>query len=101
MARVRLSDAAKSDLRTIYRFGVHQFGLPQSDRYAAMLGNAMKTLGEFPDSGSRREGVVQPIRVKPAGSHIIVYAADPDGVHILRVRHASEDWTSRPTGNTP
>lgn len=101
MARVRLSDAARSDLRTIYRFGVHHFGIPQSDRYAAMLRNAMKTLGDFPDSGARRSGVVQPIRVKPAGSHIIVYAADGDGVHILRVRHASEDWTSRHTGNAP
>ena len=101
MPRVRLSDAARSDLRAIYRFGVHQFGVPQSDRYASMLKAAMKTLGDFPDSGSRRVGVVQPVRVKPAGSHIIVYAADGDGVHILRVRHASEDWTSRPAGDAP
>lgn len=101
MPRVRLSDAAKSDLRGIYRFGVHHFGVQQSDRYAIMIKAAMKTLGEFPHSGSPRAGTLQPVRVRPVGSHIIVYAADADGVQILRVRHASEDWTSRPAGDHP
>jgi len=101
VARVRLSDAARADLRAIYRFGVHHFGVRQSDDYSAMLKAAIKLLGDFPDAGSRREGIVPPVRIKPSGSHIIVYAADAEGVHVLRVRRASEDWSSRPTGDHP
>lgn len=99
MVKVRLSDAAKVDLRAIYRFGVRQFGVRQSDQYLSMLKSAITLLGDFPNAGSRRTGAVPPVRVRPSGSHIIVYVVGSEGVMVLRVRHGSEDWLSRSAGD--
>jgi len=96
---VRLSEAAKADLRAIYRFGVRQFGVRRSDGYLEMLKAAIKLLGQFPNAGSNRGGSVPSVRVRPVGSHIIVYTSSDTDIMVLRVRHASEDWTSRPAGD--
>ena len=91
MASLRLSEAARADIRAIYRQGVEGFGVRQADVYAAALRLAIKRLAEFPESASLREGLVGPVRVLPFRSHIVIYAIDEGGVHILRVRHGHED----------
>ena len=101
MLLVRLSDAAKADLRAIHRFDVQTFGVRRSDAYLVALRATINMLGEFPQTGAIRAGMAEGIRVRPSGSHIIVYAVDDKTVRILRVRHTSEDWTSRPTGDRP
>lgn len=71
----------------------------QADAYAAALRLAIKRLAEFPESASLREGLNRPVRTLPFRSHIVVYALDEGGVHILRIRHGHEDWIGNPTGD--
>lgn len=99
MARVRLSEAASADLRAIYRLGLDKFGLRQADAYALLLRNAVKMLGDYPEASPAREGLERPVRVRPCGSHIIVYSFHDDAVHVLRVRHGAEDWIGNPAGD--
>ncbi|MDI6624265.1 MAG: type II toxin-antitoxin system RelE/ParE family toxin [Brevundimonas sp.] len=99
MASLRLSETARADIRAIYRQGVEGFGVRRADAYAAALRLAIKRLAEFPESASLREGLDGPVRVLPFRSHIVIYAIDEGGVHILRVRHGHEDWIGNPTGD--
>ena len=99
LANLRFSEAARADIRAIYRHGVESFGVRQADAYASALRLAIKRLTEFPESASLREGLDRPVRTLPFRSHLVVYALDEGGVHILRVRHGHEDWISNPTGD--
>jgi len=99
VASLRLSEVARADIRAIYRHGVEDFGVGQADAYAAALRSSIKRLADYPESAPLRDGLDRPVRVLPFRVHIIVYALDEGGVHILRVRHAHEDWVSNPTGD--
>lgn len=99
MANLRLSEAARADIRAIFRHGVESFGVGQADAYAAALRVSIKRLAEYPESAAIRGELGKSIRVLPFRAHIVVYAIDKGGVHILRVRHAHEDWIGNPTGD--
>lgn len=90
--RVRLSEAARADIRAIYREGVERFGPKQGDVYADGLRASIQRLGQFPRSAPVRAGLRASIRILPYRSHIVLYELDPAGVHVLRVRHGLEDW---------
>jgi len=99
VANLRLSEAARADIRAIYRQSIEAFGVAQADAYAAGLRGSIKRLAEFPESAPLQNNLTRPVRILPFRSHIVIYAVDPDGVHILRVRHAREDWINNPTGD--
>ena len=92
MAHLRLSEAARADIRAIYREGVERFGLARADAYASALRESIERLADYPESAPFRECLGGPVRVLPVRSHIVIYAIDPGEVHILRIRHAREDW---------
>jgi toxin ParE1/3/4 len=96
LTRVRTSEAARADIRAIYRMGVEMFGVTQADAYANGMKRAILRLAEFPESAPVRAELTPSVRVLPYGAHVILYAVSNDSVHILRVRHAHEDWTSSP-----
>lgn len=72
------------------------FGVAQADAYANGMKRAISRLAEFPASAPMRAGLTPSVRVMPYQAHVILYAISDDSVHILRVRHAHEDWTSSP-----
>nr|WP_296820793.1 type II toxin-antitoxin system RelE/ParE family toxin [Brevundimonas sp.] len=76
------------------------FGLQAADRYSAGLKAAMARLADFPRLAQERSDLSRPVRVLPYGSHIVVYATENDSVHVLRIRHASEDWHGDPVGES-
>ncbi|MFC3580435.1 type II toxin-antitoxin system RelE/ParE family toxin [Sphingomonas hylomeconis] len=93
MAGYRLSTAAADDLVAIFLEGVSEFGLAQADRYHAGLEKVFAFLGEYPRAARLRLEIRPPVRAYPHKAHLIVYELDADdGVLILRVRHAREDW---------
>lgn len=99
MAALRFSEAARTDIRAIYRHGVDGFGVRQADAYAAGLRQTIHRLVLFPESAPLREGLNRTVRILPFRSHIVIYTHGESGVHILRVRHAGEDWTGNPAGD--
>ncbi len=48
MASYRLTEAAKEDLRRIYRYGVIQFGEAQADRYFDALFERFEQIATYP-----------------------------------------------------
>ena len=101
MARIRWSLAARADLRAIYATSVELFGFSQADVYAASLKHAVERIGDFPKIGRYRDDVVPPARVIPHKAHVIFYDLEDDGVVVIRIRHAHEDWTVPSSEDAP
>ncbi len=51
MARLRISKAARADMRAIFRQSAEMFGLSQADAYVADLHSAFDLIATFPKSG--------------------------------------------------
>ncbi|MFO1105975.1 MAG: type II toxin-antitoxin system RelE/ParE family toxin [Amaricoccus sp.] len=92
--RYRLSRAAASDLRALYAEGIERFGPPHADRYLDRLENSLDLLALNPGMARERAELSPPARIHPVGSHIIVYVAQVDGILVVRIRHAREDWAA-------
>ena len=91
------SQEAEEDLVAIYKQSVDLFGVAQAERYRHQLERAFGIVLSNPKLARLRTEFGRPLRIHPVGSHIIVYASADDGsVHIVRVRHAREDWASDP-----
>lgn len=94
MSAYRLAALADDDLRGIFWQGIERFGPRQTERYLSTLEEVFEHLGQFPRSGRMRKDVSPPARVYLHGAHVIIYEQDDDGVLILRVRAARENWAS-------
>ena len=101
MAHLVVAAAAQSDLIDIQFFGIVNFGQRASDDYAEGLRRLMGRLADFPMLGAERRNLLQPVRVLPYRSHLVIYTFEDDVVRILRVRHGREDWFDNPTGDDP
>jgi len=90
----RLSQAAGSDLAAIFWQGLEYFGPVQTERYLGELEDVFNLLCRFPDIGRRRDELADVIRMYPPGAHVILYEINDEGVLIIRVRAARENWTA-------
>jgi toxin ParE1/3/4 len=88
----RLTRAAADDLVALYLDGLEQFGMAQADRYHRGLQHAFSFLAETPRAAGLREEIIPPVRAYPYKAHLIVYEETGEGILVLRVRHAREDW---------
>lgn len=91
---IRLSAAAREDLKSILREGLRRFGETAAFRYNEDLKRLLHLIGETPFMARERDEFEPPIRVHPFRSHIIIYQIEEDHVLVLRIRHGHEDWTS-------
>jgi toxin ParE1/3/4 len=94
LARLRLTNAARSDLKAIHRHSEEIFGLRQADAYGVEITKALRLIADYPQAARIRTDTARPVRAKPHKSHVIIYVLEDDAVVILRVRHASEDWVN-------
>ena len=94
--RYRLSEAAYDDYLELYAEGVGRFGGPQAVRYSDSLERTFEQLAINPGMARLREELADSVRIHPHGSHLIAYQEQDDGILILRIRHARENWQERP-----
>ena len=88
-----LSNKAEDDIIAIFVAGAEQFGLIQAQRYQQQLTTTFEFLSDNPQAAPVREELIPPVRLHPVGSHLVIYQLEADnGVFIIRVRHAHEDW---------
>ncbi len=100
MADVRLSNAAKDKLSTMYQYIADEFHSPiAADNTVGSIFDALERLERFPDSGPLLSSIHQKIparfantRFLTCGSYIAIYDQDGNGVLILGVYHGSEDY---------
>jgi toxin ParE1/3/4 len=53
-------------------------------------------LAENPRAARERLEINPPVRVHPYRAHVVIQVLDADGVLIVHIRHAREDWLSDP-----
>lgn len=90
--RLRYSEPARRDLKSIYQQSARQFGVAQADRYRDGLLSALKFIAENPLAVSVREGHSRPLRAHFHQSHVIIFVIEDDAVVVGRVLHQSQDW---------
>jgi toxin ParE1/3/4 len=95
MARVRVSTAAKRDVRDILSDLVRVAGHIVASRYAADFKRAYRGLVEFPDSGAPRPALGINARIKLVHPFVIIYDADGEGATVLRVLHGRREITAK------
>lgn len=91
----QLTREAEADIIDIYRYGARTFGIAHADAHHDRLEKTFDLLAAFPQMARERPELDPPMRVHPCHPHIILDTTAPDGsIHIIRIRHGSEDWTS-------
>lgn len=98
MPSYRLTVEARNDIASIAEYTINQFGVEQAIVYRDGLMRTFEFLAEFPMMARERTEIKPPVRAHPYKSHLIVYILDDQGVLILGIRHAREDWINELEG---
>lgn len=85
---------AQADLSEIWRHGAANWGVAQADRYADGLFALFDLLAGFPELARERIEFTPPVRIHPSGTHLILYRQEREGIEIIRVLHARQDFTA-------
>jgi plasmid stabilization system protein ParE len=93
MARVRVTELAKRDLRRILSDLNERAGFRVVERYAVEFKDAYRRLAEMPGIGPPRPALGPHARIAIVRPYIIIYDHDDDAVTVLRVLHGKRDIT--------
>ena len=92
--KVRLTAAARADVRDIRRFTARQWGIRQRDVYSAQLYAGLERLVQFPELGQERNDLSAGCRAVRVGQHIVYYRVTEAEIVISRVLHMNQDATT-------
>lgn len=90
----RLTQAAEDDLVNIYLDSIRLFGRAQAERYYAGLHGIFDFLEQNPNVARKRLHIQPPARMHPHKSHLVFYQLEDQGILIIRIRHAHENWVN-------
>ncbi len=92
----RYSPAARSDLRSIWRYTARNWSISQANEYLAAVGIACEKLGAGDIKGRSAEHYRAGYMKITVGSHFVFYKQAPDGgIDVIRVLHQRMDLSSR------
>ena len=92
MVAYKLSEACKTDLSNIYKFGIFNFGLNQSRKYLLGLHDCFLSLAENTNMGRSASEFLPKLRRFSYEAHIIFYLPIDKGVLIVRVLNHRMDF---------
>jgi toxin ParE1/3/4 len=92
----RLTDEADEDMVDIFTEGEAMFGTRQAEKYYFELHTKFRILAANPMMARERLEITPEVRAHPHKAHMIIYQIEDDGIVILGVRHAHEDWMNDP-----
>lgn len=92
MSRLRFRPAARADIAGIYEFSRQRWGIARAEAYVEQIDAAIRGALERP---ARAPEAHSPFRHVRAGSHLIFYRIEHDGIMIVRVLHQRMDVRSR------
>ena len=90
----RLSRAAARDLASIWSYGADRWGRDQANAYARRLHDVFSLLASMPGMGRPLATSSGRLRGHSVEKHIIIFRSEPEGILILRVLSARQDWLS-------
>ena len=85
MGNYRLTEAAKADLRRIYRFGFERFGEVEADNYYAGPFDRFDSIAENPNQYPAVDHIRQGYRRCVYRSDSVYFRVTDEGVEIMRV----------------
>jgi toxin ParE1/3/4 len=88
---VRISFAAREDLRSIAVSSEDMFGAAQATRYRQDLQRALELLAVFPSMGTAQDRIENGLRRHAHASHAIYYSVQPYGILIERILGPGQD----------
>jgi toxin ParE1/3/4 len=92
MSRYRLTDRAKADVHELWEYIGRIRGYPDAaDRQVEALHRKFNLLATQPSMGQARDDLRPGLRVFAAGSYVILYYPQPDGVEVAGVVHGAQD----------
>lgn len=89
--RLRFTDQARRDLRTVVRYTARTWGEDQAQTYTERLMTTVDRLAWYPDLGRPRDDLRRGVRIHPVGEHVVYYLVDDTTVTIVRVLHGRMD----------
>lgn len=98
---VRLSAAARDDLREILLFTRERWGRVQRERYRIRIGRALDVLAANPAIGQARDDLFLGCRSFRVGPHLIYYQVVSKTVVVARILHERRDATTEVTEPAP
>jgi len=87
----KLTQAAKNDLKEIWRYTVRKWNEQQAEKYIYQLEKKFKDLVHAPHLGRSRSDIKIGYRSLPEGKHVIFYRVTDDIIEIIGIPHASMD----------
>ena len=93
MAVVSRRPAAIADIFEIWDF-IAEDSISAADRWIDLLDKQFELLATQPMLGRTRDEIAQGIRSLPFGRYLIFYAAQSNGIDVIRVLHGARDITS-------
>jgi toxin ParE1/3/4 len=91
MPLFRLTERAKTDLRSIGRYTQATWGHEQRNRYLARLDAWFHLLAREPHRGRACDDIRAGYRKYHVGWHLIFYRVSPEGLEIIRILHDRMD----------
>ena len=92
----RYSPAARSDLRSIWRYTARTWTISQANEYLAVISTACDRVAAGSLSGRSAENYRVGYMMISIGSHFVFYKQSADGgIDIIRVLHRRMDLSSR------
>ena len=92
--RLSISDAARRDLRSLYDYGVDNYGRQSANQYLDAITLAIERIPDWPLANRLRTEVRPPVRLFAHAAHNVFYDVRSDEVEIIRVLHHAADWVN-------
>lgn len=93
MAKLRLAEAAREDLRDIRIYSKKTFGVVIAREYLDGLRGVFALLRERPFAGARDEELLRDLRSFGYRSHRLFYRVNDRDVEIIRILHVARNAT--------
>ena len=91
MPSFRLTERAKTDLRSIGRYTQATWGREQRNSYLTRLDTCFHLLAREPHRGRACDDIRPGYRKYHVGQHLIFYRESPEGLEIIRILHDRMD----------
>ena len=94
--RYVISVKARSDIKSIAKYTIKEFGISQSLKYAKGLKDILGELANNPDMGRRYVAVKNQMLLRYRyKSHVVFYYIDTKGIFIVRILGGKMDFPKR------
>jgi len=94
MANYKLAAAAEADVEAIYAYSEQAFGLNQTEKYMAGLGQLLEKLADIPRMGQNADDLRPGLFRFRYQSHMVFYTIERDHIAVRRILHARADFPS-------